>query len=353
MLNRRVLIVDESVVMRRSLADALASDRDLIVGSAASGRIALMKMPLLRPDVVLLDIDMPGTDGLDTLKAIRTDYPATLVIVLTAAAGRLAAVDVVALGVGGHVMKPDVANRSPETLRLLGAKIASRIGSCTSPRAEEPEPPLGAPVRVAVPHRIDLVAIGASTGGPGALMELLPRLAADFPTPIVIVQHMPPTFTRILADRLAAKCRIRVAEGDSQHVLRPGDAWIAPGDFHLVVDREGATVLLRTHQDSRENSCRPSVDVLFRSVAQAYGPHALAVVMTGMGRDGVAGCQEIRAAGGQILVQDEASSIVWGMPSFVVKAGLADQIVPLNRLAQAITDRVSQHRRPQGDLVVR
>jgi two-component system chemotaxis response regulator CheB len=200
---------------------------------------------------------------------------------------------------------------------------------------------------------VDVVAIGVSTGGPSALMELLPRLAADFPAPIVIVQHMPPTFTKLLADRLAAKCRVRIAEAGTREILKPGDVWLAPGDFHMSVERSGTAVVTRIHQDARENSCRPAVDVLFRSVARTCGPHALAVVMTGMGRDGLAGCREIRAAGGQILVQDEASAVVWGMPGLVVKAGLADQIVPLSGLAEAITDRVSQHRWTNGDLVGR
>jgi two-component system chemotaxis response regulator CheB len=206
---------------------------------------------------------------------------------------------------------------------------------------------------VAVAHRVDVVAIGVSTGGPSALMELLPRLAVDFPAPILIVQHMPPTFTKLLADRLAAKCRVRIAEVGPREILKPGDVWIAPGDFHLSVERSGTAVVTRIHQDARENSCRPSVDVLFRSVARTYGPHGMAVVMTGMGRDGVAGCQAIHAAGGQILVQDEASAVVWGMPGLVVKAGLADQVVPLDGLAEAITDRASQHRWTKGDLVGR
>jgi two-component system chemotaxis response regulator CheB len=356
MLTKRILIVDDSVVIRRSLSEALARERDLIVaGSAASGRIALMKMPLLKPDVVLLDINLPGTDALETLAAIRADYPATVVVILSVAASRGAAgtSDARSLGAKACVMKPEVAARSDARLRTLCAEVVSLMASWPSVGSNEPAAAVKALPQPAVPHRLDVVAIGVSTGGPTALMELLPRLGDDFPVPIVIVQHMPPVFTRLLADRLAAKCRIRVVEGRSGQVLRPGDALIAPGDFHMEVDRDGASVVVRTHQRSRENSCRPSVDVLFRSVAQTYGPHALAVVMTGMGRDGVDGCQDIRAGGGQTIVQDEASSVVWGMPGLVVKAELADQIVPLNGLADVITDRVSRHRWSQGDLVGR
>jgi two-component system chemotaxis response regulator CheB len=353
MTKRRILIVDESVVVRRSLTDALSRETTLtVVGSAASARIALMKMPLLRPDVVLLDISLPGMDALETLVAILGDYPETMVIVLNAATDVAAAatVDALAIGAKGFVMKPEPAGRFDTRLQTLSAEIVSQIAAHLPARATDV--PVARPSRVAVAHRVDVVAIGTSTGGPSALMELLPRLAADFPVPIVIVQHMPPTFTKLLADRLAASCRVRVAEAGSRETLKPGDAWIAPGDSHMSVERSGPAVVTRIYQDARENSC-PSVDVLFRSVARIYGPHALAVVMTGMGRDGVAGCHEIHAAGAQILVQDEASAVVWGMPGLVVKAGLADQIVPLRALADSITDRVSQHRRTKGDLVGR
>ena len=356
MLIKRILIVDDSVVIRRSLSDALARERDLsVAGSAASGRIALMKMPLLKPDVVLLDINLPGKDAMETLAALRADYPATVVVILTVAARRGAAdtIDALSLGAKACVMKPEVAARSDARLQLLCAEVVSLMASWPSVGSHAPAAAVKALPQAAVPHRLDVVAIGVSTGGPTALMDLLPGLASDFPVPIVIVQHMPPVFTRLLAQRLAAKCRIRVAEGRPGQVLRPGDALIAPGDFHMEVEREGAAVVVRTHQSSRENSCRPSVDVLFRSVAQTYGPHALAVVMTGMGRDGVNGCQDIRAAGGQTVVQDEASSVVWGMPGLVVKAELADQVVPLSALADVITDRVSRHRWKQGDLVGR
>ena len=352
MTKRRILIVDQSVVVRRSLTEALSRERTLTVaGSAASARIALMKLPLLRPDVVLLDISLPGTDALKTLMVIREDYPGTLVIVLNAATDRAAAATIDALAVGARdfVMKPDPAGRSDTSLQRLSADIVSRIGAHWPAPGGVPVPS----VADSRAHRVDVVAIGVSTGGPSALMETLPQLAADFPVPIVIVQHMPPAFTKLLADRLAGKCRLRVAEAGAREILKPGDVWIAPGDFHLSVERSGTAVVTRLHQEARENSCRPSVDVLFRSVARTFGPHAMAVVMTGMGRDGVAGCHEIRAAGGQILVQDEASAVVWGMPGLVVKAGLADQIVPLSELAEAITDRVSQHRCTIGDLVGR
>jgi two-component system chemotaxis response regulator CheB len=182
-------------------------------------------------------------------------------------------------------------------------------------------------------------------------MDLLSGFPADFPVPILIVQHMPPVFTKLLAGRLAKTCKIRVAEGSSHQTIRQGGAWIAPGDFHMAVERDGETVRIRTQQSRPENSCRPAVDVLFRSVAKVYGPHALGVVMTGMGEDGFRGCQQIRAAGGQVLVQDEASSVVWGMPGAVARAGIADQIVPLRDLPEEISKRVWSHRPRKSALV--
>jgi two-component system chemotaxis response regulator CheB len=187
-----------------------------------------------------------------------------------------------------------------------------------------------------------VLAIGASTGGPNALADVFRRLPADFPVPIVIAQHMPPMFTRLLAERLSAEFPLRVHEGGSGAVLEPGHAWIAPGDHHMIVVKEGSQVRLLLHQDPPENSCRPAVDVLFRSVAAVFGPNALAVVLTGMGQDGLRGCAAIHEAGGQILAQDEATSVVWGMPGYVVRAGLADRVLPLSLIADEILRRMPE-----------
>jgi two-component system chemotaxis response regulator CheB len=194
---------------------------------------------------------------------------------------------------------------------------------------------------------VDIVAIGTSTGGPNALAEVIPHLPADLPVPVVIVQHMPPTFTRFLAERLTAASSLLVQEGVSGTLVEPGRAWIAPGDFHMNLWRDHSALRLGVFQAAPENSCRPSVDVLFRSVAEVFGPNALAVVMTGMGQDGLRGCELIRAANGQIIVQDEASSVVWGMPGFVAKAGLADSILPVKEIAGEIVRRVQRGRRAQ------
>jgi two-component system chemotaxis response regulator CheB len=192
--------------------------------------------------------------------------------------------------------------------------------------------------------RIDVVAIGTSTGGPNALTALIPQLPADFPVPIVIVQHMPPLFTRLLANRLNTLARLEVQEGRAGQKLRRGQVWIAPGDHHMTVARKGNEFLLGLNRDPQENSCRPAADVLFRSVAQTYGANVLAVVLTGMGTDGTRGAAVIREAGGEVFVQDEASSVVWGMPGNVVAARLADRIYPLGGIAPEVVRRVSMLR---------
>jgi two-component system chemotaxis response regulator CheB len=188
------------------------------------------------------------------------------------------------------------------------------------------------------------VAIGTSTGGPNALAEVLPLIPNDFPVPIVVVQHMPPIFTRLLAERLATRSAISVEEGSASTILSPGHAWIAPGNFHMKVVRAGMAWRLNLSQGPPENSCRPAVDVLFRSVALAYGENVLGVVMTGMGSDGALGAQHIRDAGGDVIIQDKASSVVWGMPGLVHASGLADAAYPVDRLAAEITRRVLQSR---------
>jgi len=193
---------------------------------------------------------------------------------------------------------------------------------------------------------VEVVAIGASTGGPNALAVLFPAFAADFPVPIVVVQHMPPVFTGRLAERLSSLSVVEMKEAENGAAVRPGRAWLAPGDFHVAVARDAEGVRLRTHQGPAENSCRPSADVLFRSVAEVYGAGVLAVVLTGMGRDGLRGCECIRAAGGQVLAQDAATSVVWGMPGVVARAGLADAVLPLGQLGPEIVRRVLKGRSP-------
>ena len=191
---------------------------------------------------------------------------------------------------------------------------------------------------------IEIVCLGTSTGGPNALAEVFANLPADFPVPIVIVQHMPPLFTAMLAERLTAHSPVPCHEGAEGQAVERGHAYIAPGGRHMEVQRPGIRTVLHLHDGPPENSCRPAVDVLFRSVAAAYGGAVLGVVMTGMGQDGLRGCEIIREKRGHVVAQDEASSIVWGMPGYVAKAGYADKIIPLNQIAGEITRRVRESR---------
>jgi two-component system chemotaxis response regulator CheB len=354
----RILVVDDSVVVRRMVSDALSADPELeVAGAAANGRIALARIPQVNPDIIILDVEMPELDGLATLERIRKSLPALPVIMYSTLTqrGAEATLDALAKGATDYVTKPSNVGSAAQALECIRTQLIPKIKTfCGRAPQVEPSPALAVPPpsrpslpRAVIPRReerVDIVAIGVSTGGPNALADLIPTLPGDLPVPVVIVQHMPPVFTRLLAERLAAKSQIGVDEGRTRTILEPGRAWLAPGDYHMIVEKEGNQVALRMHQGPPENSCRPAVDVLFRSVAEVYRPHALAIVMTGMGQDGLRGCERVREAGGQILAQDEASSIVWGMPGFVANAGLADKVVPLDQLGPEIVRRVRMGR---------
>jgi two-component system chemotaxis response regulator CheB len=347
----RVLIVDDSVVVRKLLSDALAPSPDVqVAGTASSGSIALARIPQLNPDVITLDIEMPGLNGIQTLIEIRKLYPKLPVIMFSTLTERGAAITLEALaqGASDYLTKPtnseSLASAMEQVRRELVAKIVCLARRSTGTTAAAPV--VAVPKKKSGDRRMDILAIGTSTGGPNALAEVIPRLPADLPVPVVVVQHMPPLFTRLLAERLDSKSPLKVHEAEADAELEPGHVWIARGDYHMVVARKGTKVVLKLNQDPPENSCRPAVDVLFRSVAQTYGGNTLAAVMTGMGADGARGSQHIREAGGDILVQDEASSVVWGMPGAVVSAGVADKICPLQELSQEMVRRITFSRKP-------
>jgi len=352
----QVLVVDDSVVIRKVLSEALSADPEIeVVGTAADGSIALSKIPLLQPDLITLDVEMPGMSGLETLAAIRKLHPKLPVIMFSTLTERGAATTLEALSLGASdcVTKPHNSTNVDQTRARIRAELIPKVkGLC---RKEKSGPGSAAtplpfkrvtPVERSPSGLIEILAIGTSTGGPNALAALLPSLAKDFPVPIVLVQYMPPV---LLAERLDNQSSISIHEGADGDVLIPGHVWIAPGDFHMRLARGGGrTVRLTMHQDPPQNSCRPSVDVLFESVAEVYGTSVLAVVLTGMGSDGVRGAQLIREAGGQVIVQDEASSVVWGMPGQVAAAGLADAILPLSDIPAELERRTNRHSLPAG-----
>jgi two-component system, chemotaxis family, protein-glutamate methylesterase/glutaminase len=348
----RILVVDDSVVIRKLLSDILSGDPGLqVVGTASNGRIALAKIAPLKPDLITLDIEMPVMNGLETLAAVRKLYPKLPVIMFSTLTerGATATLDALSLGASDYVTKPSNTGSPAIAIERIRSELIPKIKALCGglvPLKLVPIPGAGPAVKARgkANARIEIVAIGTSTGGPNALAEVLPQIPEDFPVPIVVVQHMPPLFTRLLADRLASHSAIPVEEGTAGAILSPGHAWIAPGNYHMKVVRSGGTWRLELNQALPENSCRPAVDVLFRSVAAACGAHVLAVVMTGMGSDGVLGAQDIRDAGGDVIIQDEASSVVWGMPGLVHASGLDDAAYPLNHLATEITRRVLQSR---------
>jgi two-component system, chemotaxis family, protein-glutamate methylesterase/glutaminase len=355
----KVLVVDDSVVVRRLVARVLEEDAAVeVVGTAANGRIALAKIAQLEPDVVTLDIEMPELDGLATLAELRPRWPRLPVIMFSTLTerGAEATLEALSLGASDYVTKPTGLHNAALAMDSVKAELIPRIKALHGRRklsrmpqsAEVAVPAVratpAAPAVVQPPRpdaRIDVVAIGVSTGGPNALAELLPAFPATFPVPIVIVQHMPPVFTRLLANRLDGRCALRVIEAEGGEILLPGRVHIAAGGQHLTLARQGTSVVTVATDDPPENSCRPAVDVLFRSVATLYGSGALAVVLTGMGQDGLRGVEAIRVAGGPVVAQDEATSVVWGMPGFVVRAGLADAVLPLDAVAAEISRRTA------------
>jgi two-component system chemotaxis response regulator CheB len=347
-MKKRVLLVDDAVVVRKALSVAIDRDQDLeVAGTAVNGRVALAKFPTLRPDIVLLDIEMPEMGGLETVRELRKIDSKVPIIMFSSLTEQGAEITLEALSLGAtdYVTKPSNVDMAA-TLEAIERELIPKIRALcrlpeqhTGPVITRPASAVVAPLTSPRPRLfapVQVVAIGVSTGGPDALARLLPGLPAHFPVPIVITQHMPPIFTSLLAARLTSKSALPVQECVSGEVLTPGKIIIAPGDFHMMVNRENGVSILRTHQGPKENFCRPSVDVLFRSIASVYGPRALAVVLTGMGQDGLKECAKLRELGARIYVQDEASSVVWGMPGFVARAGLADKILPLNQMAGEI-----------------
>jgi len=343
----RVLIVDDSVLIREVLGE-LHADREIeIVGIASSAAHGLRLIPSLKPDLVMLDYLLPGMKGNATLAEIRRFNPTVPVIVLSTFTERGSDVkaEVSAGGATDYVTKPALGSRSNEDRQKFREQLILKIKNlCSRPARLRLPMPVVAVAQGCARPQIDIVAIGASTGGPEALTDLIPQFPADFPAPVVIVQHMPAMFTRLLAERLNELTSLVVNEAQEGERLAPGQVWIAPGDYHMIVARRKSEVVLSMNQDATEQGCRPSVDVLFRSVAKTFGAHVLAVVLTGMGADGTSGAQAIWQAGGEVLVQDEASSAIWGMPGRIVAAGLADCVYPLGTMASEVVRRVYARR---------
>ncbi|MFN7922165.1 MAG: chemotaxis response regulator protein-glutamate methylesterase [Bryobacteraceae bacterium] len=354
----RVLVVDDSVVIRRLVASALEQDPDLeVVGTAANGNLALQRIAQLAPDVVTLDIEMPEMDGLATVRELRRSNRDVRVIMFSTLTQRGASATMDALSHGADDYVTKAANvgsldRSRESLRT---ELIPKVKQFFHLSASKPQPgPSAAPApspitqraipipKVAAPAvrpRPRALVIGVSTGGPVALQHVVPRLPREFPVPVLIVQHMPPMFTRLLAERLQKDSPLQVREAQAGDTVTPGHVWIAPGNYHMRLKQSGQQVVISLDQGPQENSCRPAVDVLFRSAAEVYGGAVVASILTGMGEDGARGVAALRPLGAYVIVQDEPTSVVWGMPGAVANAGLADEILPLDAVAPRIIEK--------------
>lgn len=348
-----VLVVDDSLVMHRLLRDAITEDGVFEVQTAISGANALSLIGQAVPDLVILDIEMPDIDGIETLRRIRKVNASLPVVMFSSRTerGAEATIDSLMLGASDYATKPSNDRGVAGALEAIRQQLMPKVRALTG-RAK---PPVTAAVTVSDRHllqpgqdlkscrgRVEVVAIGSSTGGPNALAEVVPLLRNDLGVPVVIVQHMPPVFTRFLAERLNASSPLTVHEAQGGEKLQAGQVWIAPGDFHMIVKKSGPNSYLELHQGPQENSCRPSVDVLFRSVNIAFPGSALGIILTGMGQDGLLGATQMAASGSVVLAQDEATSVVWGMPGFVARAGLADKVLPISEIAPEITSRVGR-----------
>jgi two-component system chemotaxis response regulator CheB len=349
----RVLVVDDSVVIRRLVTHALEEDPLVeVVGAASNGIIALQRIPQFNPDVLTLDIEMPEMDGLETLRRIRRDYPQIRVIMFSTLTERGGAVTLEALTLGAddYVTKASNEGSLDRSMARLRQDLLPRIkqffqspapgrvamGGGQAPVLAAPLVRRGGAAPQSSTERPKVLVVGVSTGGPTALGAILPQLPAGFSLPVLIVQHMPPLFTRLLAERLHSTCQLPVEEASQGAPVQAGRIVIAPGDFHLKVVSNGAGVRVCLDQSPPQNSCRPAVDALFASVGEVYGGAAIAVILTGMGQDGLRGAEILKARGAKVLAQDQASSVVWGMPGAVVNAGLADRVLPLDQLVPEI-----------------
>ncbi len=366
----RVLVVDDSIVIRRLVSDTLGRDPQIeVIATAPNGKIALAKIIQTPPDLITLDIEMPDMDGIATLRELRKTHPKLPVIMFSTLTqrGGVATLDALAAGASDYVTKPSNSGNLDEAISKLQSELIPKIKIlCRSilglqnplpfpldpprhtraplPIAPRSSPGTSSPIILRSPsaprprHPIQLLCIGSSTGGPNALADFFRAFTAPLPIPVLIVQHMPPVFTQMLAERLNNLKNFAFSEGTDGEALKPGRVYIAPGGRHMEIHRPfpGQPAFIKLHDGPPENSCRPAVDVLFRSIAATYGGNVLALILTGMGQDGLHGCASLYEHGARILAQDEATSVVWGMPGYIAQSGMADKVLPLPQIAPEI-----------------
>ena len=373
----RVIVAEDSAVMRKVITTALERHSEIeVVNVAVNGLQAVEAITVYKPDVVTLDIDMPEMDGISALKAIRKIDAKLPVIMFSSHTqeGEQMAVTALTAGANDYVGKPGASAGSVGAFKVLEEQLIPKIigfgrrhqaratlASSSAPPstlASNVQPPASqegaaesrsSPIlsetrrvdsgRQIIRHPARAVCIGVSTGGPVALMQIFSQLKAPLSVPVFIVQHMPSSFTTSLAARLSTSGPMKVIEPRDGDIGLPGVAYMAPGGLHMVLSKKGTKTHIHLTEDPPENSCRPAADVLFRSAAEVYGKDLLAVVLTGMGYDGLKGCEVIHARGGQVVAQDEQTSVIWGMPGAVVQNNLADVVLPIDRIADEIVFR--------------
>jgi two-component system chemotaxis response regulator CheB len=343
----RVLIVDDSAVARRAIRDALAQDPEIeVVDVACDAYVAREKILKLEPDVITLDLEMPRMDGLTFLRILNEHHPVPVVVVSALTPrGSAKALEALAAGALDVLAKPNGSQALGEVAHQLAYHVKAAARARRRPRGKETSATAPPPVSEWLPpgefSARRVILIGASTGGVQALRFLLPRLPDGLP-PIAVAQHIPPTFSRLMAERLNDLCAFEVREATEGDELRCGLCLVAPGDFHLTLARHGRGYRARLTQSPPVHHCRPSVDVLFRSAVEHAGAEAVAVLLTGMGVDGARGMQALRMTGARTIVEHEESCVVYGMPQAAIKLGAADQVVPLPRMPQAILQALAQ-----------
>jgi two-component system chemotaxis response regulator CheB len=354
----RVLIVDDSRIFRAALQDALEGRAGIrVVGSVWSGDKALEFIRHSPPDLVTLDVNMPGQGGLETLSDIqdlnasRPDLPPVRVLLVSALTERGAAITVEGLqrGAFDFIRKPDGPDEKANAV-LLQQQLFEKIDMFAVRRARlsstAPQPKSSAAPPIHRPGRFHAIAIGSSTGGPEALARLLPVLTKQTSVPLFIVQHLPPGMTRYFADSLGRKCDYRFVEASHGEAVQPGTAYIAPGGRHMIVRKQEGRIVIALNDQPPENGCRPSVDVLFRSVAAAYPEAVVAIILTGMGCDGAKGLGPLKRNGAYVIAQDEATSVVWGMPGAAAATNQVDEVLPLERIGPTVASLLGPRTTP-------
>lgn len=355
----RALVVDDSALYRKFVSSVLTEIPGVdVIGTASNGRVGLEKIESLKPDLITLDQEMPELDGLGLLRdlSVRNIQVATIMISSMTDDGAKTTNTALQLGAFDFVLKP--AGKGPEESRQqlkadLTPKIQAFVASiqrktsraCTVPARQVTTRGESAIDRMvksvgSIRQPPKIVGIGVSTGGPAALNRMLPRLPGDFPCPIVMVQHMPPKFTKSLADDLNRLCALEVREASEGMIAEPGQILIAPGGSHMRIAKLGGKAIVQITDDPPERNCKPAVDYLFRSIAHTYGERSVGVILTGMGDDGTLGCKLLKRKGAKIITQDEASCVVYGMPRSVFEAGLSDEVASLENMSECIMEAV-------------